>query len=53
MNQSSAIALRVDKLRRLWMAILLGSFAAIAPLSTLGSIMAPLAEGSVKDNQPS
>ena len=27
-------ALRIDKSRRLWMAILLGSFAAIAPLST-------------------
>ena len=34
MNQSSAIALRIDKSRRLWLAILLGSFAAIAPLST-------------------
>ena len=34
MNQSSAIPLRIDKSRRLWMAILLGSFAAIAPLST-------------------
>ena len=33
-SQLSAIALRTDKSRRLWLAILLGSFAAIAPLST-------------------
>ena len=33
-SQLSAMPLRIDKSRRLWMAILLGSFAAIAPLST-------------------
>ena len=33
-SQLSAIALRIDKSRRLWLALLLGSFAAIAPLST-------------------
>jgi MFS transporter, DHA1 family, multidrug resistance protein len=34
MSQSSAMPLRIDKSRRLWLAVLLGSFAAIAPLST-------------------
>ena len=33
-SQLSANALRIDKSRRLWLALLLGSFAAIAPLST-------------------
>lgn len=34
MSQSSAMPLRINKTKRIWMAILLGSFAAIAPLST-------------------
>jgi DHA1 family bicyclomycin/chloramphenicol resistance-like MFS transporter len=34
MSQSSTMPLRINKSKRLWMAIVLGSFAAIAPLST-------------------